>query len=456
YLPPENYRAGLFGKSVDAWALGICVHLAQCGRLPYSGEGNELLEQVLKNPPRIERLSGRSGTVVRHLLAQEAEQRWGSQQCIDHITRPRDSAFGTAPDSSSATAELRASGRLGPYRGPGEEAPQTVSTLDTRPLYLRPPFFVVCALCFIALTFIGWKRARLPDVPKENAPPDALYSIDFSHTQVDPDGRIITKKPEQSTAYSEELGSGVRIEMVAITPGVFEMGSDPNEPYHEKSEGPKHPVQVGGFFISRFEITQQQWKAVAAAPKISVDLPEDPSAFTGPDRPVERVTWVQAKEFCNRLSSMTGRLYRLPTEAEWEFACRAGTDTPFCFGKTMNSALANYQASKPFALEGKGEYRRETIPVGSLGAANYFGLLDVHGNVSEWCEDRFGEYPDAFIVEPTGPKTGEDRVVRGGSWKSFPWECRSSSRSSFNKDYQRNDIGFRIVLPRVVMVPAEG
>lgn len=164
---------------------------------------------------------------------------------------------------------------------------------------------------------------------------------------------------------------------------------------------------------------------------------------------------MQAKEFCGRLSRKTGRLYRLPTEAEWEFACRAGTTTPFCYGETINSALANYQATKPYAQEGKGQYRQETIPVGSLGAANYFGLLDVHGNVAEWCEDRFGEYPDAYIVDPTGAKSGNDRVVRGGSWRSYPWECRSSARVGMHQDYKRNDIGFRIVLPRIVMVPAQ-
>jgi formylglycine-generating enzyme required for sulfatase activity len=266
----------------------------------------------------------------------------------------------------------------------------------------------------------------------------------------------MTRHPQQATAYSETLGPGNRIEMIQINPGAFEMGSQPNEPYYEPVEGPSHTVRVSGLFISRFEITQQQWEAVARLPKIAVDLPPQPSAFPGPDRPVESVTWVEAKEFCARLSASKGRLYRLPTEAEWEFACRAGTQTPFCFGETINSALANYQATKPYAQEGRGEYRRETIPVGSLDAANYFGLFDVHGNVSEWCEDRFGEYPNAFIVNPTGPKKGNDRVVRGGSWRSYPWQCRSASRVGFHKDYRRNDIGFRIVLPRIVMVPAQG
>ena len=457
YLPPENYRSGLFGKAVDTWALGICLHLGMCGRLPYPGDEGDLLEQVLKNPPKVEKLPGRAGTVVRSLLVQEAEQRWGAQKCIDHIERPRDHEFGKR--TAGATSGLRASGALGSGgEGGGEQDASNVVKVpyvDNRPLYLRPAFFMICAVCFMAFTAVGWKLARLPDIPQENKPPEPLYSIDFSQTQVDPDGRLITRHPQQAAAYSEILGPNNRIEMVQIDPGVFLMGSAANEPYHEPEEGPQHRVQVGGIFISRFEITQQQWKAVASLPQISVELPLEPSAFRGSDRPVESITWVQAKEFCARLSAKTGRLYRLPTEAEWEFACRAGTQTPFCFGETINSALANYQATKPFAHEGKGQYRQETIPVGRLNAANYFGLLDVHGNVAEWCEDRFGPYGKEFIVDPTGAKTGQDRVVRGGSWKSYPWQCRSASRVGFHKDYRRNDIGFRIVLPRIVMVPAE-
>lgn len=457
YLPPENYRAGLFGTPVDVWALGICIHLGMCGRLPYAGEGPELLDQVLKNPPKLERLPGRSGSVVRSLLVQESEQRWSLQQCIDHIEKPRGNDFGNQSDERMSGG-LRTSGVLaGGANQPAEGASAVAvpPAVDNRALYLRPSFFALCLLCFVLLTAFGWKVARLPDVPKENKPPEPLYSVDFSQTLVDPDGRIITRVPQQAAAYSENLGPGNRIEMVQINPGVFEMGSMPNEPYYEKVEGPRHQVQVSGLFISRFEVTQQQWESVATLPRISVDLPLKPSAFPGPDRPVEGITWVQAKEFCARLSRKTRRLYRLPTEAEWEFACRAGTTTPFCFGKTINSALANYQATKPYAHEGKGQYRRETIPVGKLGAANYFGLMDVHGNVSEWCEDRFGPYSEAFIMDPTGAKSGNDRVVRGGSWRSYPWQCRSASRVGFHKDYKRNDIGFRVVLPRIVMVPAE-
>lgn len=455
YLPPENYRAGLFGPKVDTWALGICLHQGMCGRLPYSGEDAELLEQVLKNPPQVERLPGRAGTVVKALLVQEADQRWGLQACIDHIERPRGSEFGKPAPGFQKAPGVGGAADPGAEVGGSPEREPLPAHPDDRPLYLRPQFFVLCFLCFLVFSAVGYKWARLPDVPQENKPPEPLYSIDFQQTLVDPDGRMITQHPQQAAAYSEMLGPGNRIEMVQVNPGVFEMGSAANEPYHDKVEGPQHKVRVSGLFISRFEVTQQQWEAVASLPQISVPLPAKPSAFPGPDRPVESITWVEAKEFCARLSRKTGRLYRLPTEAEWEFACRAGTTSPFCFGETINSALANYQATKPFAHEGKGQYRRETVSVGSLGSANYFGLSDVHGNVAEWCEDRFGEYPDAFIVDPTGPKEGNDRVVRGGGWRSYAEQCRSASRASLHKDYRRNDVGFRIVLPRIVMVPAK-
>lgn len=452
YLPPENYRAGLFGSAVDTWSLGICLHLGMCGRLPYSGKGGELLEQVLKNPPQVEKLPGRAGSVVKALLVQDADQRWDLQTCIDHIERPRGSDFGgarTGEGRPSATGD----DALKTTHDAQRQVPQYY--FDDRPLYLRPIFFAFALLCFLATTAAGWNWARLPDVAQENKPPEPLYSIDFQQTLIDPDGRVISYQPQQAVAYSEMLSPGNRIEMVQINPGAFEMGSPANEPYHDSSEGPQHKVRVSGLFISRFEITQQQWEAVASLPQLSVPLPLKPSIFPGSDRPVESVTWVEAKEFCARLSAKTGRLYRLPTEAEWEFACRAGSTTPFCFGETINSALANYQATRPFAHEGRGQYRQETIPVGSLGAANYFGLMDVHGNVAEWCEDSFGEYTEQFISDPTGPKEGNDRVIRGGGWRSYAEQCRSASRASMHKDYRRNDVGFRIVLPRIVMVPAE-
>lgn len=446
YLPPENYRKGLYGTAVDLWALGVCTHQAACGRLPYSDEG-DLIEQLLKNAPRVEKPPGRFGSVVRALLSQEPEERWNLRRCIDHIERPRDNDFQAggggyqAPRPSTPSDETQKTS-ASPRRRSGA----------AKPLYLRAGFLVVCILGFAGGAYLGWDTAKLPPVPQHNKPPEALYSVDFSNAQVDADGRLVTRTPEQTVAYAEDLGPGNRLEMLQVRPGAFSMGSSVNEPYGDAVERPTHRVQVSGFFLSRFEITQQQWATVASWPKVSVDLPTRPSSFKGEDRPVEGVTWLEAKEFCARLSRQTGRLYRLPTEAEWEFACRGGTETPFSFGQTILSSLANYQADKPYSSEGVGEYRRQTLAVGSLGAANYFGLSDMHGNVAEWCEDIYGPYSGGDQTNPTGPASGRSRVVRGGGWRSYPWQCRSAARVGMQEGFHRNDIGFRVVLPEVVLV----
>lgn len=447
YLPPENYRDGAYGPAVDLWAMGICLHLASCGRLPYNEEA-DLLEQILKNPPRVERPPGRFGSVVRALLSSEPEERWGVHRCIDHIERPRDRGFegGTNKRSEKTLdAETLATALAARAKGSSKNA-------RTNPLFLRPKFLFFCLLSFLVGSALGWIFTKLPPVPRHNSLPDPLYSVSFQQTQVDPDGRRVTKIPAQAVAYAETLGTDNRLEMLQVRPGGFSMGSDRNEPYAEDSERPVHRVQVSGFFISRFEITQQQWAAIASLPKIERDLPVQPAHFQGDDRPVEGVSWLEAKEFCARLSRLTGRLYRLPTEAEWEFACRGGTQTPFCFGQTILSSVANYDATKPYASEGVGQYRGQTIAVGSLGSANYFGLADTHGNVAEWCEDAYDSYSDGAKVDPTGPARGRNHVVRGGSWRSYPWQCRSASRVGLEETWRRNDIGFRVALPEVIMV----
>ncbi|NEP63642.1 MAG: formylglycine-generating enzyme family protein, partial [Symploca sp. SIO2G7] len=185
----------------------------------------------------------------------------------------------------------------------------------------------------------------------------------------------------------EKLGNGVTLEMVCVPEGDFLMGAPKSEAEHaNSSEGPQHRVQVSAFYMGKFPVTQAQWEAVTKLKKIEIDLQSEPSYFKGDNLPVEQVSWFEAVEFCQRLSRYTGKSYRLPSEAEWEYACRAGTTTPFCFGESISTEQANYDGNYTYGNGKKGKYRKKTTPVGNL-SANSFGLYDMHGNVWEWCQD---------------------------------------------------------------------
>jgi formylglycine-generating enzyme required for sulfatase activity len=213
-------------------------------------------------------------------------------------------------------------------------------------------------------------------------------------------------------------------------------------------ESPKHMVKVPAFYMSKYEITQAQWRAVASLPKVKIDLLSDPSSFKGSNLPVETITWEEAIEFCERLSLATGRRFRLPTEAEWEYAARAGTNTPFNFGDSIRSEWANFQGKFPYSNSPKGEFRETTVAVGSLGSPNAFGLFDMHGNVWEWCSDVWNETYDGAPNDGSSWETGKIpylRMIRGGAWDSLGGECRSNSRNRMTATIRLNNIGLRIV-----------
>jgi formylglycine-generating enzyme required for sulfatase activity len=223
------------------------------------------------------------------------------------------------------------------------------------------------------------------------------------------------------------------------------------EPVDDEAERPRHVVAVGEFFASRYEVTQAQWRVVAGLPRIDRDLNPSPSEFKGDSLPVDNVSWEDAVEFCKRLSAKTGRGYRLPTEAEWEYACRAGSAAPFAFGATITPDLVNYDGGFPFGAGPRGVSRRKTVPVGGLGIANAFGLSDMHGNVAEWCFDPWhadytGAPGDAAAWEQGGD--ANFRVLRGGSWINAAADCRSSRRVNNAAGNRNSDVGFRIVMVR--------
>jgi formylglycine-generating enzyme required for sulfatase activity len=228
----------------------------------------------------------------------------------------------------------------------------------------------------------------------------------------------------------------IGIEMVLIPSGTFSMGSSEEEANSYKDEYPQHLVSVPQFFMGKYTVTQSQWRVVAEIPKVDRELKADPSHFRGDSLPVDSVNWHDAIEFCKRLSKETGRKYRLPSEAEWEYACRAGTQTPFHFGDTLSAELANY-----------GEYRGRTTNVGSF-LPNAFGLHDMHGNVCEWCLDHWHEnYQGAPTDGSAWVNDDGDgrRVIRGGEWYDLPWYCRSAFRSFSSPDFRYDGIGFRVV-----------
>ncbi|NEO78731.1 MAG: formylglycine-generating enzyme family protein [Moorea sp. SIO4G3] len=263
--------------------------------------------------------------------------------------------------------------------------------------------------------------------------------------------------------FPEDLGNGITLDMVAIPSGTFVMGSPETEEGHSNDESPQHLVTLKSFFMGKYPVTQAQWQAVAALPQVKTELEPDPSRFKGEDLPVEQVSWYDAVEFCERLSQYTKRPYRLPSEAEWEYACRAGTTTPFHFGETITTEYANYRGTDDEQGRWKGSYGngplgiypRQTTPVGSFGVGNDFGLYDMHGNVWEWCADHWHDnYEDApkdgsaWLDDNHNDNYNENkRLLRGSSWNYNPVSCRSGSRFNCYPALRRDvgNIGFRVV-----------
>jgi formylglycine-generating enzyme required for sulfatase activity len=238
--------------------------------------------------------------------------------------------------------------------------------------------------------------------------------------------------------------------MVNIPGGSFTMGSPKDEAQRYDDEGPQHPVKVATFFIGRFEITRQQWRQVARMPPAKIELREDPSHFNDSWlQPVEQVSWDEANEFCERLRQATKKAYRLPTEAEWEYAARGGTPTPFAFGETITSGIINYNGKHPYGFAPEGNYLGRTVAVGSLRFANGFGIYDMLGNVSEWCADvwhqNYEGAPGNGSAWTDGGEQG-NRVLRGGSRDSYGWDCRSATRFKYEAGDRSLNVGFRVVL----------
>ncbi|NEO98253.1 MAG: formylglycine-generating enzyme family protein [Symploca sp. SIO2E9] len=285
----------------------------------------------------------------------------------------------------------------------------------------------------------------------------------------------IARQQKQVRGFVEDI-NGISLDMILIPSGTFLMGAPETEEESLERERPQHEVTVSSFFMGRYPITQAQWRAIAWNTDLKVrrDLDPNPSYFKDRQyrdyRPIERISWYDAIEFCARLSRHTQKNYRLPSEAEWEYACRAGTTTPFHFGETISTELANYNgANKKYGVYSrgeKGEYRKKTTYVDYFKVANAFGLSDMHGNVWEWCLDPWHEnYKGAPLDNRVWDERNENdnhyqnisknidiflrdnriRVLRGGSCVSYPRFCRSAYRFDFNPGDDLNPFSFRVV-----------
>jgi len=265
-----------------------------------------------------------------------------------------------------------------------------------------------------------------------------LPTFDFDVITVDAEGKENSRRTSFACFLSEDLGNSVVLEMVYIPGGTFMMGSPPTEQGRGSRESPQHQVTVPAFYAGKYPITQTQWQAV---------MGNNPSKLKGEKRPVDLVSWEAAVEFGAKLSQKTGKKYRLLSEAEWEYACRAGTTTPFHFGETITPELANYEGNYPYANAPKGLNRRQATDVGSF-PPNAFGLYDMHGNVFEWCSDTWHENYNGAPTDGSSWDTGTDncRVARGGCWDYFADKSRAAYRISVGARDSTSLISFRVAL----------
>ncbi len=253
------------------------------------------------------------------------------------------------------------------------------------------------------------------------------------------------KRSEVSDFNPDEFTiNGVKFEMVLIKAGSFMMGSSESENGRDDNEVQHRVTLTQDFYMGKYEVTQEQWVTI---------MGKNPSEFIGDKKPVENVSWEDAQRFIEKLNARddmkNSRMkFRLPTEAEWEYACRAGTTTVYSFGNKLNGDRANCKGNYPYGTNEKGAYLGRTTEVGCY-APNAWGLYDMHGNVSEWCEDWYGDYSNGAVTDPTGPASGSYRVWRGGSWNYSARGCRSAFRGNGHLTRRLDIFGFRLVLAPV-------
>jgi formylglycine-generating enzyme required for sulfatase activity/predicted Ser/Thr protein kinase len=405
YMPPEQVQGQLdrIGPASDVYSLGVILYELLTGHEPFEGLSvAEVLVKVLYAEPLppsalCPGLSPVLGAICLKALAKAPEQRYPSM-----------TAFG------AALAEYRRATRPKP-------ADATPAPAQPRPVHDTAPV-------------PGGDRP---------APLDCTGAAGLSAAEVQQPQAVWAKYLGREVEEEDEIAPGVRMRFVLVPPGKFLMGSPEGEDRREADEL-LHPVAITRpFYLAKYEVTQAQYEAV-------LGKGHNPSTFPGADLPVESVTWTEAAAYADRLTERRGdgMTYRLPTEAEWEYACRGGrpSSRPFGVGDgtSLSSQHANCDGNYPYGGAARGPALRRTSCVGSY-PPNAFGLHDLHGNVYEWCADWYGPYPAGVATDPAGPATGSARVVRGGSWRSAARLCRAADRYGVAPGERIYYLGFRLV-----------
>ena len=281
--------------------------------------------------------------------------------------------------------------------------------------------------------------------PAETARPEVTYpTFNFETVRVNQVGEVIERVAASADTFTEDLGSGITLEMVRIPGGKYSMGAARGEEGASDDEFPQREVTVPEFWLGKYTVTQAQWQAAGIIKKAERDSETNFAHSQDPNRPAENIFWTDAVAFCQWLSQRAGRTYQLPSGEQWEYACRAGTTTPFYFGPTITPDLVNFNGSYTYGHGPKGLYREQTTAVGSF-PPNRFGLHDMHGNVWEWCLDGWHDlHKDAFAQDCACRLASQKKSLRGGSCFYLPTNCRSAYSLSYPFHSRTDDVGFRV------------
>jgi formylglycine-generating enzyme required for sulfatase activity len=455
YLAPEQLTGDLesMGPGCDVYSLGVILYELLTGRVPFQGPPLRVLVQVLEEepaPPSDLRADVDPGleAICRKAMARKREDRYASMaefaQALQTWLGDDAAALALALPEFTASHHAPTQPEQPGVTPPAPSRPAQPAAAPTRRRWWRVPATAVTLGLLVGVAVAAWHWLRDSDhMPIETGEPTP------------PPAAAFQAQPQAvGLPHSPEIVNVLEMRLVRIPAGKFLMGSPASEATRFPDEGPQHGVDFRqAFYLGKYEVTQGQYRRLMGTnPSRFARGGEGASAVhdvATEDFPVENVSWDEAMEFCRRLSELAeekqaGRLYELPTEAEWEYACRAGTTTPFSFGGTLNGQQANCAGDFPYGTQQRGPYRRRTCRVGSF-PANAWGLCDMHGNVREWCRDWYdkGYYLSGENTNPQGPGAGQYRVLRGGGWDESAEACRAAYRSWLRPE-SRGGVGFRV------------